>query len=319
MKTKELYLAGGCFWGMQAYFTQLHGVMKTEVGYANGHVKDPTYDMVCHYDTGHAETLHIQYDPHKLSLPFLLTMYYDVIDPTSKNRQGNDVGSQYRPGIYYVDSQDEAIIKDSLAKLQTDYTKPIVVECEALRCFYSAEAYHQEYLKKHPNGYCHISWDKIEEAGKAIDRPTFQKPSPEVLKQRLNDEQYAVTQQGATERPFQNAYWDQYEKGIYVDITTGEPLFVSSDKFSSGCGWPSFSKPIDQSLLQQLEDRTHGMRRIEVKSMHSDAHLGHVFDDGPKELGGLRYCINSASLRFIPYEHMKSEGYQEYLYLLSDL
>jgi peptide-methionine (R)-S-oxide reductase len=132
---------------------------------------------------------------------------------------------------------------------------------------------------------------------------------------RLSREQFRVTQQGATERPFENTYWDHDAPGIYVDIVSGEPLFSSLDKFDSGCGWPSFTKPVDPENVEELSDNSLGMSRTEVRSTHADSHLGHVFDDGPRDAGGLRYCINSASLRFIPLEEMESEGYAEYLKL----
>lgn len=160
---KEIYLAGGCFWGMQAYFDNVRGVLSTEVGYANGRVENPTYEMVCKQDTGFAETIHIIYDAEKITLDSILTLYYDVIDPTSYHRQGNDIGEQYRTGIYYIDEKDCDIIQNSLHQLGKHYSEQIVVECEKLINFYSAEEYHQKYLEKNPNGYCHISKNKIED------------------------------------------------------------------------------------------------------------------------------------------------------------
>ena len=141
----------------------------------------------------------------------------------------------------------------------------------------------------------------------------YVKPSKEELKSKLTDVQYAVTQENATERPFSNEYDDLFKEGIYVDIVTGEPLFSSTDKYNSGCGWPAFSKPIEKETIKEKADFTHGMHRVEVRSKEGDSHLGHVFNDGPEEKGGLRYCINSASLKFIPKEKMKEEGYEEYL------
>ena len=137
---------------------------------------------------------------------------------------------------------------------------------------------------------------------------------PEAIS-RLTPEQFRVTQQNATERPFENAYWEHDEPGLYVDLVSGEPLFSSLDKFDSDCGWPSFTKPVDPDNVEQQPDGSLGMDRTEVRSSHGDSHLGHVFDDGPKESGGLRYCINSASLRFIPIEELESEGYGDYLKL----
>ena len=179
--------------------------------------------------------------------------------------------------------------------------------------FYNAEDYHQDYLDKNPGGYCHIRPELFRLAKEANP---YTKPSDEELRRRLTPTQYAVTQHAGTEHPFDNDYWDEKREGIYVDITTGEPLFISTDKFESGCGWPSFSRPIDTTLLVEKRDTTHGMIRTEVKSKTGDAHLGHVFDDGPQELGGLRYCINSAALKFIPREEMEQAGYAKYLPLL---
>lgn len=148
-------------------------------------------------------------------------------------------------------------------------------------------------------------------------KKTYEKPSTDILKKTLTDRQFEVTQNSDTEPPFENEYWNEHRKGIYVDIITGQPLFISSDKFDSGCGWPSFSKPIDSSLIIQKTDLSWGRVRTEVRSENSDSHLGHVFTDGPKELGGLRYCINSASLRFIPLEKMYENGYGDYVDLLN--
>ncbi len=321
---KEIYFAGGCFWGTEHFFKQVRGVLETEVGYANGKTKNPTYKDICTDKTGFAETVKLVYNPSIISLDRLLALFYKTIDPTSLNKQGNDIGSQYRTGVYFQDQADEPIIQASLVRLAKAYTKPLLIECEPIKSFYSAEDYHQDYLDKNPSGYCHISLDLFKYAKEANAETEHQlaeaepivKLSDEELKQKLTPVQYAVTQKNATERPFDNEYWDEKRAGIYVDITTGEALFVSTDKFDSGCGWPSFSKPIDNKLLLELEDTSHNMKRIEIRSKRGDAHLGHVFNDGPKEKGGLRYCINSASLRFIPKEKMKAEGYGKYLILL---
>jgi peptide methionine sulfoxide reductase msrA/msrB len=313
---KEIYLAGGCFWGMEKYFENVPGVLMTEVGYANGNTVNPTYKEVCNNDTGHSETVKVIYDEAIIGLSFLLKLYYDVINPVSLNRQGNDVGTQYRTGIYYTDSSDEIIIQESVQKLQKEYKDKVVIEIMPLNHFYKAEEYHQKYLDKNPSGYCHISSEKFEQAKKALDtKSSFKRKSNEELERTLSDLQYAVTQHNKTEPPFQNPYYNLFEEGIYVDVTTGEPLFVSTDKFESGCGWPSFSRPIDDKSIEKVTDKTHGMLRTEVRSSTGNAHLGHVFTDGPKELGGLRYCINSASLKFIPKEHMEQENYGDYLKL----
>ena len=243
-------------------------------------------------------------------------MYFDVIDPTSLNRQGNDVGSQYRTGIYYVSPEDEAIIRAAVSELQKRYSKPVVIEIKPLENYYPAEEYHQDYLTKNPGGYCHIGADAFEKAGRALVDPSeYVVPDDAELKSRLTDLQYHVTRENGTEPPYHNEYHDHFAPGIYVDIITGEPLFSSSDKFEA-CGWPSFSRPIDPSVIKTRLDLTHGMVREEVRSRVGDSHLGHVFPDGPKEKGGLRYCINSAALRFIPMKDMEKQGYGKYLHLV---
>ena len=315
--TANLYFAGGCFWGTEHFCKQIRGVISTEVGYANGTLQHaPSYEEVCSGNTGFAETVKIVYNPQVVDLKLLLELYFKTIDPTSLNKQGNDVGDQYRTGIYYTDAGVKTTIDEAIAALAKNYKKPIVVEVSPLKNFYQAEEYHQDYLDKNPRGYCHIPTKLFEVARKANPEPIkFKKPTEAELRSRLSKEQYAVTQQNATETPFANEYWDEQREGIYVDITTGEPLFSSLDKFQSGCGWPSFAKPIDKKLIAEKEDKSYHMIRTEVRSKLGDAHLGHVFDDGPKQLGGLRYCINSASLRFIPKEDMQKEGYGEYLVL----
>lgn len=315
-KQSEIYLAGGCFWGTEHFLKQIRGVESTEAGYANGNTKNPTYEEVCHNNTGFAETVKVVYNPQEVSLGLLLDLYFKTIDPTSINRQGNDKGSQYRTGIYYTDPTDLPVIRNSISALEKNYTKPIVVEVEPLKNFYKAEGYHQDYLDKHPGGYCHINPQLFELARRANAKTTYKKKDDATLRSILSPEQYAVTQKSATEPAFHNEYWKEKREGIYVDVTTGEPLFISTDKFDSGCGWPSFSKPIDKNLIEEKLDASHGMLRMEVRSKTGDAHLGHVFTDGPKDKGGLRYCINSASLRFIPKEKMKAEGYGSYLPLL---
>lgn len=315
-KQSEIYLAGGCFWGTEHFMKQVRGVESTEAGYANGNTKNPTYEEVCHNNTGFAETVKVVYNPQEVSLGLLLDLYFKTIDPTSIDRQGNDRGPQYRTGIYYTDPADLPVIRNSISALEKNYTKPIVVEVEPLKNFYKAEGYHQDYLDKHPGGYCHINPQLFELARRANAKTNYKKKDDATLRSVLSPEQYAVTQKNATEPAFHNEYWKEKREGIYVDVTTGEPLFVSTDKFDSGCGWPSFSKPIDKNLIEEKLDASHGMLRMEVRSKTGDAHLGHVFTDGPKDKGGLRYCINSASLRFIPKEKMKAEGYGAYLPLL---
>lgn len=318
-KVKVIHLAGGCFWGLEAYMQKLNGVEDAISGYANGKTENPSY-----YDlktSGHAETVKVVYNPDIISLEDILAHYLRVVNPVSVNKQGNDVGTQYRTGIYYTDEADKAIIENILAKEQTKHDKPIAIEVEPLKQFYDAEEYHQDYLEKNPGGYCHIDLsladkplDKDEEP--VIDSSRYIKPSDEDLKKNLTDIQYDVTQNSATERAFSHEYHDNFKRGIYVDITTKEPLFSSTDKFESGCGWPSFSKPISKDVVKYFEDNSHFMHRTEVRSRSGDAHLGHVFNDGPKEMGGQRYCINGASLEFIPYDEMDEKGYGYLKYLV---
>lgn len=312
-KLKTIYLAGGCFWGIEAYMEKIYGVFNAESGYANGNTERPSYEDVIN-NSGHAETVKVDYDPERVSLRKIIDYYLKVVDPTSLNKQGNDVGLQYRSGIYFTDESDKKIIDDRLKEEEKKYDKKIVVEVLKLNNFYKAEEYHQDYLKKNPNGYCHIDLEKAKEV--VIDASMYKKPSKEVLKKKLTELQFKVTQENSTEGAFSNEYWDNKEKGIYVDVATGEPLFSSSDKFDSGCGWPSFTKPIAKDVVTYHEDLSYNMKRVEVRSRAGDSHLGHVFEDGPMEKGGLRFCINSASIRFVPLQDMEKEGYGYLIYLI---
>ncbi len=311
---KKIYLAGGCFWGLEKYLSEIRGVLSTQAGYANGCGEFPTYEEVCR-GAGFAETVKVIFDPQTAPLSFLLELFFDAIDPTSVNRQGGDHGIQYRSGIYYTDQADLPVIQNSLQKLALEYQKPLAVEVLPLQNYYPAEEYHQKYLDHNPGGYCHIGADKFAHARNS--RPSapnqYQRPSEEDLRRTLTPTQYAVTQQNATEPPFQNDFWNHFKPGIYVDVTTGEPLFLSNDKFESDCGWPSFSRPVKAASVVERMDSSHGMFRTEVRSKIGNAHLGHVFEDGPNGSGGLRYCINSAALRFIPLEEMEAEGYGEWI------
>ncbi|MDE6028382.1 MAG: peptide-methionine (R)-S-oxide reductase MsrB [Muribaculaceae bacterium] len=310
--TKQIYLAGGCFWGTDHLFSLVEGVEKTVAGYANSRVPYPTYEEVCTGRTGAAETVEVVYDDTKVELTDLLSIYFRSIDPTTINRQGNDVGTQYRTGIYYTDDADLPVIEAFVAAVQRRHSDPLAVEVGKLENFYPAELYHQEYLYKNPGGYCHVDPALFEEV-KARKAKNLDKTE---LRNRLTPLQWEVTQNGATERPFVNEYDHEFRKGIYVDITDGTPLFISSRKYNSGCGWPAFSRPIDPALITEHTDTSFGRVRTEVRSASSGAHLGHVFPDGPVDEGGMRYCINSASLRFIPEEEMEKEGYGDYLPLI---
>lgn len=314
MEEKEIYLAGGCFWGTERFFSLVPGVIETEAGYANSNVDNPSYRQVCHGTTGAAETVRVVYNPAKVSLDTLLNLYYLTVDPTSLNRQGADAGTQYRTGIYYTDPADASIVLASLGRLREVSDAHIAIESGPLLNFYPAEEYHQDYLKKNPGGYCHIPEQLFEIARGSGER--FARKSDEELRRELTPLQWEVTQNAATERPFVNEYDREFRPGIYVDITNGQPLFVSTDKYDSGCGWPAFSRPIDKSLIEERADTTHGMKRTEVRAADSGSHLGHVFGDGPADEGGLRYCINSASLRFVPLADMARLGYADFIPLV---
>ncbi|WP_038369386.1 bifunctional peptide-methionine (S)-S-oxide reductase MsrA/peptide-methionine (R)-S-oxide reductase MsrB [Brackiella oedipodis] len=337
MNTKTIYLAGGCFWGVEAYFERIPGVVDAVSGYANGKSRHPSYEDVVYRNTGHAETVAVTYDPKQINLAQLLTHYFRLINPTSLNQQGNDRGTQYRTGIYYTDTADKAVISRALADLQHHYKAPIVVENQPLAAFDKAEDYHQDYLAKNPNGYCHIDLrqadqplsqeelkqvqhiqDATQTDASAPKSPEltpqrFKVPSPEELKKTLSPLAYDVTQNNATERAFTSELDHVFEPGIYVDVVSGEPLFSSTDKFDSGCGWPSFTKPIKADLITEHSDHSYNMIRTEVRSHTANSHLGHVFNDGPKDKGGLRYCINGAALKFIPKDKMQEAGYGDYL------
>ena len=374
-----LYLAGGCFWGLEAFLKRLPGVRETAVGYANGTTENPSYRDVCRWNTGHAETVAVTYDRRVIPTDMLLDAFFEAIDPTSLNRQGNDRGTQYRSGIYWTDENDVPAVEGAIRRQQAAHPAPIVTEVEPLDGFYPAEECHQNYLAKNPGGYCHVDlgaadafaermglaegracapYDGVYEAsdgrsgaeaeregrgtsqravpsgaeggggarradggpgarresaavdpGKAIESRGYAAPDDAALRRALPDEQYRVVRENATERPFSHPYDRLFEPGIYVDVTSGEPLFASADKFDSGCGWPAFSQPIAPDVVVERLDRSFGTLRTEARSRAGDAHLGHVFADGPADAGGLRYCINGSALRFVPFDRMDEEGY----------
>ena len=318
-KLRTIYLAGGCFWGLEAYMARVPGVADSISGYANGTTENPSYEDVVHRGTGHAETVEVKYDPDMISLDEILNYFFRVINPTSYNQQGPDIGSQYRTGIYYTDEADLPVIEGAVTLEQEDHFDEIRTEVPPLVHFFKAEEYHQDYLEKTPNGYCHINLNKLyDEDYVIVDPDKYTRPSDIERKAMLTDQQYEVTQMDATEFAFDNEYYDNHEPGLYVDVVTGEPLFSSKDKYDSGCGWPSFVKPIDIESIIFLQDESYGMIRTEVRSRVGDSHLGHVFTDGPKDRGGLRYCINSASLRFIHLDDMVEEGYGFFLPVVLD-
>lgn len=321
MKDQNQSLLWTLIWGVEGYFERVDGVIDVTSGYANGNTENPSYEDLIYKNTGHAEAVHVIYDPEKTDLTNVLLYYFKVIDPTVLNRQGPDKGTQYRTGIYFTDLEQVKIINAIIENEQKKYKKPIVVEVEPIENYYLAEDYHQDYLEKNPSGYCHIDLDLVDEGierpdlsfPESEDKNLYTKPSDEEIKEKLNKLQYDVTQNGGTERAFSHEYNDLEEKGIYVDIVTGEPLFSSKDKYDAGCGWPSFTRTIEGVGIIEKEDKSLGMKRIEVKSQIGDSHLGHLFNDGPKEEGGMRYCINGNSLRFIPYDEMEEQGYGEWM------
>ena len=305
-----IYLAGGCFWGLEHLMQNIPGVIDAESGYANGTgAEDANYEQVCWGDTGFRETVRVEYDPEQVSLDALLLAYFYVIDPTVKNQQGNDIGTQYQTGIYYTNDKTRETV-ERIAEIEKGRSRKFYVEIGPLLNYYPAEEYHQNYLVNNPGGYCHIPREELKLFSTLrIDPGDYQKPAAETIRDKLTEEQYYVTQENGTEYAYHNEYWDKFEKGIYVDIVTGEPLFSSADKYESSCGWPAFTKPIEEPAVIERKDSSHGMQRIEVRSRAGDSHLGHVFEDDPESPNGVRYCINSAALRFVPYEDMEAEGY----------
>lgn len=308
---KTIYLAGGCFWGVERYISLIPGVTTTLCGYANGDVENPTYEEVCKGKTNFREAVKVTYS--NTTLETILFAFFRIIDPTITNRQGNDVGSQYQTGIYFVDDESKKIVEKSCKYWKKTLFK-ILRWDKRIKKLFSSWKLSSKIPWKNPSGYCHINSSLFEFAKNIKIISQYDVPSDEDIKNNLTKLQYEVTQNAYTEKPFENEFYNFDKKGIYVDIVTGEPLFTSMDKFHSSCGWPAFSKAIDDNVIVYKNDYSHNMSRVEVLSRSGNSHLGHVFNNDPESTNGIRYCINSASLKFIPYEEM-DEKYPELKYL----
>jgi peptide methionine sulfoxide reductase msrA/msrB len=313
--------AGGCFWCIDAPFEDLDGVRKVVSGYSGGNVRNPTYEQVSTGATGHLETVQVTFDPRVISYSEILDVYWREFDPTDDSGSFYDRGTQYVSAIFHHDGTQRAIAEATRQFFERSgvFGKPIVTKILPFESFYAAEDHHQHYCKTNSpqyhayrtgsgrDAYIEKTWGRIAWTG-------FTKPAREELKKKLTPLQFQVTQQEGTERPFDNEYDENNRPGIYVDVVSGEPLFSSTDKFDSGTGWPSFTKPIDPRTLVKNVDRSLMEERVEVRSRYGDSHLGHVFYDGPRPTH-LRYCMNSAAMRFIPVDDLQKEGYGNFLWL----